>query len=352
MTAERLRVGFLGGVRHALPYARILTRDPRVEVVGVADEPSSTQWIQKAGRALAGELGVEWTTEVDRFARSDTVDLVVVCSEPTRHADLACTAIEAGLHVCVDKPVATSLADANRVLDAATRSSRACAVVNRTFSPALRRLRSWVDDGHLGLPRHVDVEFLTSSATFALDVEDPRLVLDVALSGGGELRNFLGYAVDAIRFLTGLEVEEVYAESDSLFGGSHAEYSVEDAAIVSILLRNGVTATATIGRVPAVPTVGSTHSMIRVIGSHGHAAVSDEQPRVLRFGTGVVSAAPVDGGGGRIAVEAFFGDLVDRLLSGRSPEYTLADSLAGVAVTDAAYRSCRSGANVVVSTTA
>jgi predicted dehydrogenase len=144
----------------------------------------------------------------------------------------------------------------------------------------------------------------------------------------------------------------VYAESGSLFGGDHAEYSVEDAGIVSIVLGNGVTATVTIGRVPAVPTVGSAHSTIRVLGSHGHAAVSDEHPRVLRFAAGGASAAPIDGGGGRIAVAAFFADLVDRLLSGRSPEYTLADSLAGVAVTDAAYRSCLTGTNVLLPETA
>ena len=348
MSEPYVRVAILGGVRHALPYARLLMADPRVRVVGVADERSAPAWIRRAGEDLAYELDVPWSTDLESFVRADLIDLAVVCSEPTRHADLACLALEAGVRTCVDKPVATTVGDAVRVASASAGVAGFCAVVNRTLSPALGRLRSWVDAGHLGLPRHVDVEFLTSSAAFALDVEDPRLVVDPALSGGGELRNFLGYAVDAIRHLTGLEIEEVYAETASLFGGPHADHGVEDSGVVSMLLQHGVTATATIGRVPAVPAIGTAHSTIRVFGSHGSAVACDERPRVLRFGGETVSSAPVDGGGGRVAIAAFFRDVIDRLLSGGATSYTVADARAGVEVIDAAYRSSEVGRNVAL----
>ena len=348
MTTQRLRVGFLGGVRHASPYATTLATDPRVEIVGVAEQVSAPEWIQGAARELASQLGVAWTTDLDSFAGEESLDLAVVCTEPTRHADVACIALTAGRNVCVDKPIATTLAGARRVADAAASAVGLCAVVNRTFSPALRRLRSWTDAGNIGLPRHVDVEFLTSLRTFATDVEDPRLVVDQELSGGGELRNFLGYAVDAIRYLTGLEIAEVYAETSNLFNGPHAEHGVEDAGVVSMLLQHGVTATATIARVPAVPTIGPAHSAIRLIGSHGYATADDEHPRVLRFDGDAVSAVPVDGGGGRVAVDAFFHDLIERVLCRDSAGYSVLDACAGVQAVDAAYRSSATGRNIVL----
>lgn len=346
MTAP-IRVAFLGGVRHAAGYAQMLHGMPGIRIVGVADEPSAPPWILAAGTQLADALGVDWTTNIDDLLGCG-VDLVVVCSEPTRHSRLAVEALRAGVHVCVDKPVATSWSDADDVVTAAGQASGLCAVVNRTFSPALQRLRGWIDAGHIGLPRHVDVEFLSSSAAFSTDVENPLLVVDPSLSGGGEMRNFLGYAVDAIRYLTGLELEEVYAEASTLFDGPHADHGVEDAGIVSFLLQHAVTATATVGRVPAVPTPGSAHSTVRLIGSHGDAVVSDERPRVLRFGADGTSSVPVGGGGGAQALVAFFADLVDCVRTGRTPAYSVRDAAAGVAAVDAAYRSCAEGRNVMV----
>jgi myo-inositol 2-dehydrogenase / D-chiro-inositol 1-dehydrogenase len=215
--------------------------------------------------------------------------------------------------------------------------------VNRTFTPGVRRLRGWVDSGAVGLPRHVAVEFLTSTAAMARDVEVSRLVVDPALSGGGEIRNFLGYAVDAIRYLTGLEIVEVYGELGTLFDGPHGAQQVEDTGIVSMLLSHGVTATATISRCPAVPTIGSAHSSIRMVGSHGRAEADDEIPRVLRFDGSSVTAHPLSGGGAAAAVNGFFEDLTGRLKAGIQPEYGAADAWAGVAVTDALYRSTLSG---------
>jgi predicted dehydrogenase len=348
MTDQPLRVGFAGAVRHAGQYARLLTEDPRVRIVGMTDHPEVPQWITQDGKALCRTLGVPWIGDPAELLQPAAVDLVIVCSEPTRHAGMVIDSLTAGLHTCCDKPVATDTAAADAVVRAAEHAGRVCTVVNRTFAPSLRRMRSWVDAGALGLPRHVDVEFLTSSAAMGSDVERADLVVDPALSGGGEMRNFLGYAVDAIRYLTGLEISEVYAETGALFDGPHEAHGVEDTAVVSLQLEHGVTATATVSRSPAVPTLGSAHSSIRLIGSHGHATVDDETPRVIHFGPSGAAARPVDGGGGAQAVTAFFDDLIRCVTLGRHPAYTVQDARTGVAVIDAAYRSAETGQPVGV----
>lgn len=344
---ERLRVGFMSGVRHAGQYGAILAADPRVEIVCMAEEPDAPDWARRHGERLARALGVPWSTDVLALCQGERIDLALICSEPVRHARLAIEALTAGVHVLVDKPVATTVPDADAVLAAADAAAGVCTVVNRTYSPAVARLWRWVDAGHLGLPRHVDVEFLASGAHFTASVERPDLVLDPALSGGGELLNFRGYAVDYIRYLTGLEIVEVYAEASTLFGAGHAAHAVEDCAVVSLGLQHGVTATATVGRIPAAPGLGAGSSTVRLIGSHGHVVADDDLPQVLRYGNGVV-AHPVAAGGAEAALTAFLTDLVSHLLAGTRPRYGVADACAAVAVIDAAYRSVATGRTAVV----
>lgn len=348
MTPQPLRVSFVSGVRHALPYLRLLQRDPRVEIVGVAEEQNAADWMIADSRLAATTAGVPWLGDIPAALDPDAVDLAVICSEPTRHARLAIAALDAGLDVLVDKPVASTLADADAVLTAAERSGHSCSVINRTHAPGLRRARSWVDAGHLGLPRHLDVEFLASGAFFASSVERPELVIDPALSGGGELLNFLGYAVDSIRYLTGLEAVSVYAMSGSLFGNGHARFGVEDTAIVSLGLEHGVTATVTVGRVPFAPGLGATSTSLRMLGSHGHATVDDDRPAVLRYGRDpVVSAGVVGGSGSDAALAGYLRHVVDALAAGRTPDYGIADARAAVSVIDAAYRAIAAGAVTV-----
>lgn len=338
-----LRVSFVSGVRHAAPYLDILQRDPRVEVVGVAEEATAPGWIIDDSRAVALAAGVPVLASVADATDPTAVDLAIICSEPTRHARLAVAALESGVDVLVDKPVATTLDDADRVMQAVHRTGRRMSVVNRTHSPALRRTRAWVDAGHLGLPRHLDVEFLASGSFFATSVERPELVIDPLLSGGGELLNFLGYCVDSIRYLTGLEVENVYAMAGSLFDAGHARFGIEDTAIVSLLMEHGVTATVTVGRVPWAPGLGPTSSSIRVLGSHGHATVDDDRPAITRYGKNPAFGTEVVGGSGSdAALGAFLRHVVDRLVDGQTPDYGISDARAALSVIDAAYRAIES----------
>ncbi|GAA3343095.1 Gfo/Idh/MocA family oxidoreductase [Curtobacterium pusillum] len=336
---DRIRVAFASGVRHADSYLAEFAADPRVQLVGVADEPDAPTWMIEDGRRVADRYEVPWFDEIDAVTDPERVDLTVVCSEPTRHARLASAAITAGVHVLVDKPVATRLEDLDALIDLEATSTGTVSVVNRTHAPALRRARRWIDAGDIGLPRHVDVEFLASGAFFSTSVERPELVLDPSLSGGGEILNFLGYCVDAVDHLVGLPIESVHAMAGALFDAGHAGGGVEDTAIVSLGLANGVTATATVGRVAFAPGTGPTSSSIRVLGSHGHLTADDDQPAVLAFGPRGVAAHPIGGGGGAAPLRAWLGHVVDALCAGEAPDYGLRRARTSLAAIDAAYRS-------------
>lgn len=338
-----IRIGFLSGVRHADSYLAVLARDPRVELVGVSEADDAPEWMRADSRAVAERYGVPFAP-MGSLLDPAVCDLLVVCSEPTRHAELAIAALEAGCDVLIDKPVAVNIAEADRILAAERSSGRRAAVINRLRSPAVRRIRSWIDAGHLGLPRHVDVEWFASGAFFATSVERPELVVDTALSGGGELLNFLLYPVDYVRYLTGLEVVDAYAEAATLFQQTHADAGVEDSAVVSLLLENGVTATITLGRVASAPGHGPVSSSVRVLGSRGFTTSDDDLPAVSVFDrSGAHTQRPFTGPSSVSIVESFLDALIGDLLAGRRPEYTVADARASLEVTEACMAAARTG---------
>ena len=110
----RVLVAGLGnmGQSHALAYHK----DPRFQIVGL---------VNRTARDLPEELqAYPLFTDYARALAETTPDLVCVATYSDSHADYAVAAMEAGAHVFVEKPRATTVADAERVVEAARRLNR------------------------------------------------------------------------------------------------------------------------------------------------------------------------------------------------------------------------------------
>lgn len=337
----KIRVGFLSGVRHAVPYLDILAADPRVQLLAVAEEPGAPQWMRDDSRAAAAHAGIDYHEGLEKLLAPGYADVLVVCSEPTRHARLGIAALESGAHAVVDKPVAINGGQAAQIVEAASKSKGFCAVINRTHAPAIRRARAALDAGQIGLPLHIDAEFFADGAHLATSVERPELLVDPALSGGGEMLNFLGYCVDGTTYLTGLETLGVQAFSATLFDGPHTATGVEDTAVVSLGLEHGVTATITVSRVPKAPGLGPTATSMRIAGSHGNYFVDDDRPAITTWRAEGPRAASFDGG--QQALVNYWDHVIGCAASGQSPDYTAEHAAHTLRIIDAAYRSAASG---------
>ncbi|MGH7912351.1 MAG: Gfo/Idh/MocA family protein [Candidatus Dormibacteraceae bacterium] len=343
-----LRVLVASGVRHASTYLPVLRALPGVAVAGLLEDPAAGAPARADSRALAEAHEVPYLEDPAALGRPD-VDVVMVCSEPVRHARLTIAALEAGKHVIVDKPMAVSLDDATAVLRTAERAPGRLTVVNRLAGPGLRRARGWIDAGQVGFPRHVDVELLSNGSRFEAAVERPELVADPTLSGGGEIQNFMCYAVDAIRYLTGCEPVSIYAESGSFFFDAHRRFGVEDLGLVSLELEHGVTAAVLVGRVPQTPTSGGATSTVRLIASHGHLVVDDESPLLEVWRPGEpMQRRPIAGVAATDLVTPVFAGFFAAIRDGSAPFYGPGDGWASVAAVDAAYRSLALGQPVSV----
>ena len=144
-----VRIGIIGcgNVLDAyLPQCHKLRQSGLAELVLAAGRPGQEE------RASASGVP-RFTTNADEVIQSPEVDLVLILTSMPQHARLACAALEAGKHVLVEKPLATSLEDAAALVELAKRSRGhlVCApftILSPTFQTIARRIRH----GDIGKP--------------------------------------------------------------------------------------------------------------------------------------------------------------------------------------------------------
>jgi predicted dehydrogenase len=341
---QPLGVLVLSAVRHAASYLPIFAAHPDTVIRAITDEPDAPEWAHRDNRILAEKYGVPVLPDPDAAIAREDVDLVLVCSEPTRHARLAARALRAGKHVLVDKPMAVTPADAALVLEAAERAPGKFTVVHRLFDTPIQSARRAIDAGYLGLIRSADAEFLSSGVFFSTSVERPEFVANPALAGGGELMNFSVYPVDYLHYLTGMRTVEVFAAAGTFFFDAHRQFGVEDLGILSLALERGIIATLTVGRVPFAPTPGTGASTLRLIGSHGHLMIDENRPQLDIFSTATERRGRTIGGDSALTtvateIHAFIRDIRED----RVPLYGVRDAWATMATIFAAYESLHTG---------
>lgn len=219
-----------GHLPHARSYAGALMRGRGSRVTGVYD-PSV-----ELARPLAEEHGVRFDIDPERLLDRLHPTAVVVCSATDRHRELVELAASRGLHVLCEKPLATTVADAEAMVATCQRYGVQLhtAFVSR-FYPSLRHARDVVARGELGRVRGL---VGGNRGRPPLHPHYPSWITEPGPAGGGALIDHSVHVLDAMRFVTGLDAREVLAETGNLF----TETEVEDSALVSVVFDGDVPA--------------------------------------------------------------------------------------------------------------
>jgi predicted dehydrogenase len=143
---DPLRVGVIGCGYWGPNIIRNLCENPRTRVVAIAD--LREERLQAIARH---SYGARLTTRTDQVLGDLSVEAVAITTPVSTHYELATTALEAGKHVLVAKPLATSSVEADALLDLAQRTGRVL-MVDHTFiyTGAVRKMRELIDEGVLG----------------------------------------------------------------------------------------------------------------------------------------------------------------------------------------------------------
>jgi len=139
------------------------------------------------------------TQSYDEVLADAAVDAVVIATPISTHFELAKTALEAGKHVFVEKPMTSSTADAEELVLLAHRTGLTLMVGHTfVFSPPVRKLGDLIHRGHLG-----DIHFITSSrVNLGLHQKDVSVVWDLATHDLSILYYWLGEAAESV-YVTG-----------------------------------------------------------------------------------------------------------------------------------------------------
>ncbi|MBV9756324.1 MAG: Gfo/Idh/MocA family oxidoreductase, partial [Alphaproteobacteria bacterium] len=221
--ARRLRLGMVGGGRGAFIGAvhRIAARlDDRYELVAgaLASDPTrardSAADLHIAPDRAYADFAAMATAEA---ARPDGIDVVAIVTPNHVHHAAARAFLDAGIHVICDKPLTTTVADAEDLVAAVGRTGLLFALThNYTGYPMVRQARAMVAEGALGAVRVVQVEYPQDWLSTRLEATGQKQAewrTDPKRGGAaGSLGDLGTHAFNIAEFVTGLRVSEIAAE--------------------------------------------------------------------------------------------------------------------------------------------
>ncbi len=333
MPPRKLRVGVIGlgmGASHVRAYARI--EGVQLAAICDVDREALSLVARDVPKAIATD---DWSLlcELD-------LDIVSICSPDHLHHRMAKRALEAGAHVMCEKPMTTTLADAQDLLATSRRVGLQLAVgnVNR-YEPQFRAMKTMLDQGRLGQLFMVEADY----------VHDMRRVYGVTpwrIDPVQPQNAWLGGAVhpmDLVRWLAGEVTEIMLYDSKS---ASTPEFPLPDNYVAILRLENGC-----VGRVWECSGLRRWPEHVvhlNAYGSEGTVLGDTESRSVTAW---LDSDAPGRHGPDQIAFEAGRGhrteeelqDFVHRLRDGRPPEVDALDGARTIAALEAGLRSAETG---------
>ncbi|MGD0114521.1 MAG: Gfo/Idh/MocA family oxidoreductase [Dehalococcoidia bacterium] len=310
---RKLRAGVIGlgsmGVNHARVYAEM----EGVELVAVAD-------------TLPERLTQAATTYDDyrRMLAEERLDLVSACVPTLLHRDVALAAVESGVALLVEKPIAATPAEGREMARAAREAGVALMVGHvERFNPAVLEVKRLLAAGRLGRVFQV---YARRTGPFPQRVRDVGVVHDLA-----------PHDIDIMSFLLESPVERVYAQTACGIATEH-----EDLLAGVLRFRNGVTGILDVNwltplKVRQLAVLGEKGLLqadylsqeVRFYPKEGEVA-SAASPEMIR----VESKEPL-----RLELEAF----VEAVREGREPPVTAEDGLSALEIASLLVESARRG---------
>lgn len=285
-----MRYGIIGCGRIHRNHAQAARRLDGVELVGVVD------FDEPRVQAAAKEWGVPGYTDYHDLVAAG-VDAAAICLPHDLHADVCVDLAEAGIHVLCEKPIATTLEDATRMIEACDAAGvRLGVVFQHRFNENSILLRRLIDSGALGTIVMGTAVFQyhkspADAAYFGWRGNYPQ-------AGGGTLGNFGVHTVDLFLWLMG-GVTATRGFVDTLLMGTE----VEDTGAVALRFKSGALGTIAATIASAV----SFESRIVVAGSNATATLTDSTRLEVEY---------LDG---RRHTHAFQGDFDDPSFESKPP---------------------------------
>ena len=268
------------------------------------------------------------------------VDAVSICLPTHLHCKVTVDALESGKHVLVEKPMAATLLEAEKMIRAARAASRVLYVgMTHRFYPELREAKRLIDEGAIGT--------IVACNDCALEhigfLNTPPWYMEKQFSGGGPALTSGIHLVDRLRWFTGDEVRYVTGSAVNPYFGR----DVEDAGQMFLRFRGGISAQIT------VAFLCEPHPLVcdlQVIGTRGSITVhtwrgyelwNSAGHREKTFYTDEPHRAKV-----RVGIEGELSEFCNSIAEGRQPWPPAEEHIRSLEVIHAYYRAAETGKTI------
>lgn len=213
------------------PNHIVAAQKNNLEIVGICDIDS--ECIQDKVKKFELQQVPQYT-DYKKMIDEEKPELVAICTESGKHADIAVDCIESGCHVIIEKPIALSLYDADRILEKAREKGvKVCANHQNRFNKAIQKIREAIDKNRFGKlfygTAHIrwcrDFDYYARASWRGTWEQD-----------GGALMNQCIHNIDLLRWMMGDEIEEVIGMTDRL---NHEYIDCEDLGLALVKFKNG-----------------------------------------------------------------------------------------------------------------
>ena len=318
---------------HGEAYISNLRHMEGVELLGVADDDITR------GEQIANKNEARFYPSYAALLEAKP-DGVIICTENNRHRPLVEMAASRGIHVLCEKPIATTLEDAQAIVDVCDKAGvLLMTAFPMRFSAPLLEIKARIDNGDFG-----EIYCFNSTNRGELPTKHRLWFVDPELAGGGAIMDHTVHLVDIMRWFTGSEVETMYARNNRFFHADEVE--VETGALEMLTFENGVFATidASWSRPQYWPTWGGLD--FEMVTQRGAVVVDAfrQNLNVYRHDWQRSNWSHW----GSDSNYAMVSEFVAAIRENRPPKVTGMDGLRAVEATLAAYESVRTGQTIQI----
>ncbi|WP_312422396.1 inositol 2-dehydrogenase [Anaerospora hongkongensis] len=265
---HKIKVGVIGAGRIGKIHAsNIIKNFANVEVKAVADINAD------ALRDWAAELGIQHVyADYKKVIEDQDIDAVIICSSTDTHSQITIEAAQAGKHIFCEKPIDYDIDRIHQALEAVKIAGVKFQVgFNRRFDHNFKKVRELIQKGSIG-----DVQIVK---VISRDPTPPPA--EYVKVSGGMFLDMTIHDFDMVRYLTGSEVIEVYANAAVLVDKAIGEAGDVDTALISLKFANGA-----IGMIDNCrQAVYGYDQRVEILGTKGSISVANDTPTTVIVST-------------------------------------------------------------------
>lgn len=251
---EKIRTAVIGCGKVGHFHADALKRIPNSELVACLSRT------QDKADAFGLKYGIKGYTDLEKMIKEQGVQAVAICTPHPNHAEYAIQCCNYGVHIAIEKPLASSLEDCDRIIEAKNRNNViGTTICQRRFYKPCMRVKKAISEGKIGTPILGTVNML-GWRDMSYYCSDPWRGTWEG-EGGGVLINQAPHQLDLLLWYMG-EIEEIYGMWDTF---NHPGLEVEDTAMAVIRFRNGAFGNIVVSNSQNPALFGN----VRVHGSNG-----------------------------------------------------------------------------------